>query len=71
VFAEVFEKGAGACGAWVGAVFVEYGSVADDVVSDDDGAGAGELKGPLEVCRIVGFVGVEEDEVEGGDLLRE
>jgi len=71
VFAEVFEKSAGACGAWVVAVFVEYGSVADYVVSDDDGAGAGELECPLEVGGVVGFVGVEEDKVERGDLLSE
>jgi len=71
VFAEMFEKGAGACGGWVGAVLVEYGSVADYVVSDDDGAGARELKSPLEIGGVVGLVGVEKDEVERGDLLCE
>jgi len=48
---------------------VEDVAVSDDVVSDDDGAGTGELDRPFEVVCVVLFVGVEEDEVEWGDLL--
>lgn len=53
----------------VGIAGIENGSVADDVVADDEGSGAGELDGPIEVVGIVGLVGVQEDKVKGGGLL--
>jgi hypothetical protein len=67
--AEAFEEGACADNAGIGVVGVEDLAVADDVVADDDGAGMGEFEGPLEVGGVVGFVGVEEDEVEGGFVV--
>jgi len=71
----------GGCGAWlggqhfveaanaldyrVGAGGIHYGAVADYVVYDDYGAWAREVQGPGEVRRVVLFVGVDEDQVEG------
>ena len=39
-------------------------AVAHHVVEDDHRAGPAELDGPIQVVRIVGLVGVDEDEVE-------
>src|SRR5947209_60312 len=69
VAAETLEEGAGADDAVVVAAVVDDLALADDVVGDDDGAGARELEGPVEVGGVVGLVGVEEDEVEGGGVL--
>lgn len=63
---ELFEEEAGSDDARVGGICLEDVAFANDVIADDDGAGAGEADGPLEVDRVVGFIGVEEDEVEGG-----
>ena len=67
--AEVGEEPADALGVGVGGVGVDDVAVADDVVGEDEGAGAGELEGRGEVFRVAGFVGVDEDEVEGRGVL--
>ncbi len=66
---QLFKEGACALNAWVGAGWVDDFAVADDVVADDQGAWASELEGECEVMRVVGLVGVDEDEVEGVGLL--
>ena len=65
VGADFFEEQACAGDHGVGVVGVGDFAVADDVVDEDGGAGAGEADGPLEVVGVVGLVGVDEDEVEG------
>ena len=40
-------------------------AVADDVVCDDDCARLRKAQRPIEVCRVAGLVGIDEDEVEG------
>jgi hypothetical protein len=69
VGAQFFEEGSGAGDGGVGAVCFEDVAFADDVVAEDNGAGAGEFDGPVEVVGVVGLVGVEEDEVERGGLF--
>src|SRR5277367_2109387 len=39
-------------------------SIAHDVVSDDEGAGAGQLQGPLDVAGIIALICVDENEIE-------
>ena len=69
--AQVLKESTGTGDTGVRVVCVDDLSVADDVVSNDDGAGARELDCPCQVDRIVRLVGVEEDEVEGLDLFDE
>ena len=65
VGAEELEEAADTLDVGVGVGGVDDFSVADDVVGEDQGSGAGELEGCGEVKGIAVFVGVEEDEVEG------
>src|SRR5215831_2745770 len=53
----------------IGAGSLSDGAVADYVVDDDKGAGSGKLDSPFQVPGIVGFVGVNEDEVERSKAL--
>ena len=66
---EQFEVAAGSDDGGVGVVGVGYATVADDVVGEDEGAGTGELESPGKVVGVAGLVGVDEDEVEGFDVL--
>ena len=50
----------GGIGTWR----VDHGAVADDVVDDDEAAGAGEFQRPSEIIRKARFVGVDEDQVK-------
>jgi len=59
------EHGASALNAGVVALRVCDPAVADYVVGDDERAFVRELQGPIEIDGVVGFVGVDEDEVEG------
>ena len=45
---------------------IDYLAVAHYVVGNDERAGARELQGPLQILGVRRFVGVDEDEVEGG-----
>src|SRR3974390_2481373 len=53
----------------VGGVRVEDGAVANDVIADDDRAGAREAHRTLEVGHFIDLVGMDEDEVEGRDFF--
>jgi hypothetical protein len=70
VTAETFEKSSGSYDTGISTGCIEDFAVADYVVSDDEGAGAREFECPFEVNGVVGFVSVEEDEVEGVGLVR-
>lgn len=49
----------------IGGVGVEDFAVADDIVGHDEGAGAAELEGQLQVRGQAFLIGIEKDEVEG------
>jgi hypothetical protein len=51
------------------AVGVREPAEADDVVADDQAAGAGALERPDEVIGRVNLVGIDEGQVEGADTL--
>jgi hypothetical protein len=65
---EHLEEATDALDVGVGAIGIDDGAVADDIIGEDQGAWAGEFEGLGEVGGIVDLVGVEEDEVEGLDL---
>ena len=67
--AEPLEEGACSDNAIVAAAIVDDLALADDVVGNDYRAGMGELDSPIKIGRVIGLVGVEEDEVEGLGLL--
>jgi hypothetical protein len=52
------------------AVRVDELAETDDVVADDQAAGAGMVEGPGEILGRVGLVGVDEGQVEGAGALR-
>lgn len=67
--AEFFKELAGSPDMRVWIAGIDDGSVADNVVGEDECSGAGELDGPVQVVGVVGLVGVQEDKVEGCGLL--
>jgi hypothetical protein len=70
VVAKLFEEGACSGDAGVGIGLVDDGSFANNVVAEDEGSWTREFDGPIEIAGIVGLIGVEEDEVERGRILR-
>lgn len=69
VFAEFFKEDTGSDDSRVGVGGIDDGSVADDIIGDDEGPGAGQFDGPIQVMRIVGLIGIKKDEVEGRGLF--
>src|SRR3954463_5635097 len=67
--AKAFEEGAGTEDALVGAAVIDDLAFADHIVGDDYRAWTGELECPVQIRGIVGFIGVEEDEVERSGFL--
>lgn len=53
----------------VATIRIEHRTVADDVVADDDRARARQLHRPVEIIRVVGLIGVDEDQVEGAGIF--
>lgn len=49
---------------------VGHGSIADNIVGNDQAAAARELERPSQIVRIVLFAGVDEDQVEWTPALR-
>src|SRR5690606_29993287 len=54
----------------VGAVLLHDTAAAHDIVHHDQAAGPGEPEPPGEIVGIVLLVGIDEDEVEGGEAVR-
>ena len=51
------------------AVRVGHRAMSNDIVDNDEAAPAGESQGPVEVRRNILLVGIDEDEVEGAEVL--
>src|SRR5688572_19816284 len=49
---------------------VEHGPLTHDVIGHDETTGMSQLDGPCQVLRVIGFVGVDENEVEWIQSLR-
>ena len=59
-----FVHAADALDGRVGVGGVDYGSVTDDVVANDERAGMGEPERPFEIAGVVPFIGIDKNEIK-------
>src|SRR5260370_40291123 len=54
----------GSLNGWIVVCRIQGSSFADDIVSNDQGAGAGQFEGPDKILGVALFVCIDEDEIK-------